>query len=178
MKKITLFLTLVFLIGAGQVQARNNGLNGLLIGAGSGAIIGQAIGHNTGGTLIGTAVGSMFGYMFGNEMDKSGGTYTRTVYRQRQIYRPVPARRIQPYRLTPAPRYDEPVCRETRTLATIDGEAVEIHGVACLEDGQWRQQQNRVDIAQTVIVREGRDDERGWRRMRHHDRWEHRRHHR
>lgn len=180
MKKITLFLTLVFLISVGQAQARNNGLNGLLIGAGSGAIIGQAIGHNTGGTLIGTAVGSMFGYMFGNEMDKSGRNYSRTVYRSRQVYHPVLKRRVRRYTVVPVPVYDAPICRPTRMLATIDGEAVEVSGVACLEDGQW-QQQTKVNIAQTVIVNRGHDDDDwGWRRMRHHNRNRrgHRRHHR
>jgi uncharacterized protein YcfJ len=179
MKKIILLLIVVLLSGAGQTQARDNGLNGLLFGAGSGAIIGQAIGHNTGGTLIGTAVGSMFGYMIGNEMDKNGVAQYRTVYRTQKIYRPVPHRQVRRYPAS-VRHYEEPiiygrapVCRNTRMLATIDGEAEEVIGTACLEDGQWRMQTTNVNIAQTTIYRD--DDDWRWRRMHRHGRRHHRR---
>ena len=65
----------VFLAGTmtGGAMANDRGVNGLLLGAGSGALVGQAIGRDTEGTLIGTAVGGMLGYMVGNEMDKGYG---------------------------------------------------------------------------------------------------------
>ena len=166
MKKFALLLSIVLLSVVGQAQARDNGLNGLLFGAGSGAIIGQAIGHNTGGTLIGTAVGSMFGYMLGNEMDKNGVVRQRTIYRTNRVYRPVRRRHIRSYpTVAPVRLYERPVCRNTKMLATIDGEAEEVTGRACLVDGEWRMQTNKVNIAQTVIVRD-RDDWR-WRRRMH-----------
>lgn len=53
-----------------QANAQEYGVNGLLMGAGSGTPVGQASGRDTEATLIGTAVGGMLGYMIGNEMDK------------------------------------------------------------------------------------------------------------
>ncbi len=53
-----------------QAQARDKGVDGLLIGAGGGAILGQAFGGDTESTLIGGAVGGALGYIIGNEHDK------------------------------------------------------------------------------------------------------------
>jgi outer membrane lipoprotein SlyB len=51
----------------GAAQASDRGVNGLILGAGGGAILGQAIGRDTEGTLIGSAVGGVLGYIIGNE---------------------------------------------------------------------------------------------------------------
>ncbi|MEJ2034286.1 MAG: glycine zipper 2TM domain-containing protein [Deltaproteobacteria bacterium] len=48
--------------------AADRGVNGLILGAGSGAIFGQAISRNTEGTLLGTVVGGVIGYAIGSEM--------------------------------------------------------------------------------------------------------------
>ncbi len=72
MRSLKTVIAAVLITGtmAVQAQAQDYGINGLVLGAGSGALVGQAIGRDREATLIGTAVGGMFGYMVGNEMDK------------------------------------------------------------------------------------------------------------
>lgn len=163
MKKYAIILLAVSLMIGwfNQVEAQENGMNGLLLGAGSGALIGQAIGRNTEATLIGTAVGTMLGYIAGNEMDKNGGVRVRTAYPPAYSY-PAPPRRYQPrsYHYSgsiPGERYDEGICRETEMLATIDGRPEKIFGVACLENGEWVLQSDNVNIAHTIIIDEDDD---------------------
>jgi len=69
--KMALSAVLLTATVSGHALAQDHGINGLLLGAGSGALVGQAIGRDTEGTLIGTAVGGVLGYVVGNEMDKS-----------------------------------------------------------------------------------------------------------
>lgn len=88
-KIITTLVVLVSLLTVSGVSfAGDKGVNGLLFGAGSGALIGQAIGRNTEATLLGTAVGGVLGYIIGNERGKGGyaavhpvRVTSRTVYR-------------------------------------------------------------------------------------------------
>lgn len=143
MKKSLVMILTVVLVSSWnlEVKAQNNGVNGLLLGAGGGALIGQAIGRNSEATLIGTAVGGMLGYIVGNERDKHYVTqvYT-TTYRQ-------PRQRSNSVRWRENRRYDysetvqayvpEKVCRETEMLATINGRPETIFGTACLENGTW-----------------------------------------
>ncbi len=131
----------------------DNGVAGLLIGAGSGALIGQAIGRNTEATLIGTAVGSFLGYAAGNEMDKDD---QRPVMASRVYARParVPVWVVEE---------EEPVCREMEMLAEVDGRPERVHGVACLKDGQW------------VLAAPDRDHDADFRRGRHFSRRHHHR---
>lgn len=149
MKKLTVLITgLSLLLTTSIGQARENGIDGLILGAGGGALIGQAIGRNTEATLIGTAVGSMLGYIVGNEQDKNGITHrvlyktpTRTYPRSRYV------------EVVPPPRYQrvEPICREVEMLAEIDGRAEKVYGTACLEDGEWVV--NRPNqVSQTIII--------------------------
>lgn len=74
MKRLLVIACVVLLSATinSNAQAEHNTTNGVIIGAGSGAILGQAIGRDTEATLIGTAVGGLFGYMIGNEMDHQG----------------------------------------------------------------------------------------------------------
>ena len=60
----------------GEARAADRGIDGLLLGAGGGALVGQAIGRDKEATLIGTAVGGMLGYMVGDSMDRAEGGYT------------------------------------------------------------------------------------------------------
>lgn len=62
----------------GEGRAADRGIDGLLLGAGGGALVGQAIGRDKEATLVGTAVGGMLGYMMGNEIDKAEGGYAVT----------------------------------------------------------------------------------------------------
>jgi len=145
MKNLTaLILALLLVMTTTISQARENAMNGLLLGAGGGALIGQAIGRNTEATLIGTAVGSMLGYIVGNENDKYAvgtrvvGNYTQTRY----------------VTVGPPPQ-PEPLCRETRILAEIDGRAEKVYGTACLENGEWVFSSPAL-VSQTVIIEKNR----------------------
>lgn len=71
MKRVTIMLFAIFFsfVFIMESQAGNRAVNGLLIGAGSGAILGQAAGKNTESVLIGTAIGGAVGYAIGNSMD-------------------------------------------------------------------------------------------------------------
>jgi len=98
MKKRAALVLITILIGGfhAQAQAGERAVDGLLLGAGGGALIGQAIGRNTESTLIGTAVGSMLGFIIGSENDRYGALGVQTVYRPVQkVYLP-PARRYYP----------------------------------------------------------------------------------
>ena len=151
MKKLIAFiLALSFMLLTSQAQARDNGVDGLLFGAGSGALIGQAIGKNTEATLIGTAVGSMLGYIVGNEMDKSG-VESRVTYRRPPETRHYPRTRY----VEVVPEYKEPICRETEMLAEIDGRPEKIYGTACLENGEWVVASPGL-VSQTVIIEKNR----------------------
>lgn len=140
-----------------QAQAQGNGINGLLTGAGGGALVGQAIGRDTEATLIGTAVGGMLGYMVGNEMDKAG----------QAGYAPVPAVFPSPPsvvfqfgdRHSPRPHYrPRERCREVVTYERgRHGRYREVVTTECWERDRWQR------------GRHWRGD-RDWDRHRH-DRW-------
>jgi len=157
MKKLLLTTIFIFAIAAQAHAERviriNNGISGLLMGAGGGAIAGQAIGRDTESTLIGTAVGTLFGYMVGNEMDKNQGQPLPVAYRpapeplyhergyqeRRYSYRPHP----EPveYRSIPEPvEYRRPpkkVCREVEILGTVGGKPQRILSTACKTRDGW-----------------------------------------
>ncbi|MCG6929430.1 MAG: glycine zipper 2TM domain-containing protein [Desulfofustis sp.] len=135
---IVLALTAATSARAERVITINNGIGGLLLGAGGGAIAGQMIGRNTESTLIGTAVGTMVGYMVGNEMDKNQGQPVPVTYRpapapvypeQRSSYR---------YRYEPVEHHhpgDE--CREVEILGTVAGDPERLLTTACWTPQGW-----------------------------------------
>ena len=90
MKVLNLSLLALLLAGCfwNEARAQDNGVNGLLLGAGGGALVGQAIGRDTEGTLIGTAVGGMLGYIAGNEMDKN--SYGQVYAAPQPVFYPSP----------------------------------------------------------------------------------------
>jgi Glycine zipper 2TM domain len=69
--KIWMVIAALMVVMAGEGRAADRGIDGLILGAGGGALVGQAIGRDKEATLIGTAVGGMLGYMVGNEMDNT-----------------------------------------------------------------------------------------------------------
>lgn len=160
MKKLILGATILMVSLAGPLSARadhTNGINGLIFGAGGGAIAGQAIGRNTEATLIGTAVGSLLGYVIGNEIDKSGGYHRQVVYhsqrpvihrQQRVVKHYPPPRRVvhknkyvtehHHYYPVVEERYtQEPPCREAEILGTVNGRAKKIYGTVCRTEHGW-----------------------------------------
>lgn len=132
-----------------QADARDQGINGLLLGAGGGALAGQAIGRDTEGTLVGAAVGGMVGYMVGNEMDKRN--YDRGyVSAQPAVFPPPPPPRdIVPAAgdmvlagdIVPATgRYhygSRPRCERVVSLECWHGRCREVVKTVCWERDRW-----------------------------------------
>jgi len=179
MKKIMVVIVAALLMVGGNSRARaqDAGVYGLILGAGGGALVGQAIGRNTEGTLIGTAVGGMMGYIIGNERDKQGHTLVRTTYQ-----RPLAVERSPQYRHE-SQDYDDnyrerkqyytasPTCRQTETLATVNGQPERLFGTACLVNGRWVAESD-LHISQTVIINKNKR----WHRGRGHHMRGHRHH--
>lgn len=95
-KLILIILVLIMSVSTASISSASDlAANGLLLGAGSGALIGQAIGRNTEATLVGTAIGGMLGYIVGNEQEKAyervpvytSFRYRQPVYRQGYVVR-------------------------------------------------------------------------------------------
>ena len=162
----TMVMVVALLAGGGVVHAEDRGVNGLLLGAGSGALIGQAIGRNTGATLLGTAVGSVLGYIIGNEMDK-GGYVAQPVRVASGPAQPVPEfsdwRHERPRSNAPRMYVEKRMiaplaqCREAEVLGTINGRPRTIRTTVCRErDGRWvTQQQGRPLIVERTTVYRG-----------------------
>lgn len=74
--RTVLVATVMCCIAAGTAVAADRRVNGLLIGAGSGAIIGQATGQNTQSVLLGTAIGGAVGYAIGSSLDGTKKSYS------------------------------------------------------------------------------------------------------
>jgi hypothetical protein len=117
-------------------------INGLVLGAGGGALVGQAIGRNTESTVIGSALGGVVGYIIGSEMDRD--TYRYRSHRPRFEQPPrVPVHRKkvvvqnnyyydeQPGRAT----YGQ--CREAEVLGTIRGKARKMYATVCKTERGW-----------------------------------------
>ncbi len=84
---LLIFAILFTSICISQAQAKDKAVDGLLIGAGGGAILGQALGRDTESTLIGTAIGGALGYMIGNEQEKyhQPRNHRRSTVRQHSV---------------------------------------------------------------------------------------------
>lgn len=130
-----------------QSHAQEHGINGLILGAGSGALVGHAIGRDPQATLVGTAVGSMIGYAVGNEIDRGHG---RVYVAPRPVAYgppPPPPPRYFPHR----PYYDarneyrhdfrpEKLCRETIVVRGRYGQYQEVT-TTCKD--RWRDDRYR-----------------------------------
>ena len=100
---IMLTLLLSFAVTS-SACAGDRAVNGLLIGAGSGAILGQVAGQNTESVLIGTAIGGVVGYAIGSDLERSHyRTHATPPYRKPMpVYGPAP--RNWDHRWSPPPR--------------------------------------------------------------------------
>ena len=143
MKKI-IAVTVVILSISATAQADqylriNKGIQGLLLGAGGGALAGQAIGRNTESTLIGTTLGTLIGYMVGNEMDKNSFQYRDVSYQPRYepSYRPLPSSYGYQYRPSPTRHISVGACREVEILGTVNGAPEKIITTACHTPEGW-----------------------------------------
>lgn len=160
MKSMKMTVAAVLLAGTmtGGAMANDHGVNGLLLGAGSGALVGQAIGRDTEGTLIGTAVGGMLGYMVGNEMDKGYGhpypppqpvVYGPPPPPPAVVYVPPPPR-PRPVVYAPPPRpwrhHGHPpdqVCRQIVERRDHHGRYREVVTTICRDRNDWRYGRHR-----------------------------------
>ena len=123
-----------------NVQADNQqSINGLVLGAGGGALVGQAIGGNTESTVIGSAIGGVVGYIIGSEMDSSG-----TVYRSgssRHHHPRVHREKVVVYEnhhVEPPPHAAEyRHCRKAELIGTVRGRAEKIHATVCETGRGW-----------------------------------------
>ena len=163
MKSMKMALIALLLIGffSTHAKAQDRGVNGLLLGAGGGALVGQAIGRDTEGTLIGTAVGGMLGYMAGNEMDKEGyrgnysspqsvGYYPSSPPPQMVVYPPPPP--PQPRYYSSRPYYGDHYrrdyrpdqdCREIMVVKERHGRYRQTVTTVCRDRGDWRDDHRR-----------------------------------
>ena len=157
MRTLKMALLVFMIIGCldNDTKAQDHGVNGLLLGAGGGALVGQAVGRDTEGTLIGTAVGGMLGYMVGNEMDKDG--YGQVYASPQPVFypTPTPTRRIYHPPPPPPPRYfpyhpdygrrhhgyshgPDRICRETVVVSRYHGRYRETLKTVCRDRDDWR----------------------------------------
>jgi hypothetical protein len=147
MQTIKLAIVTVLMAGtlAVEVKAQDQGVNGLLMGAGGGALIGQAIGRDTEGTLIGTAVGGMLGFAVGNAMDREryGGGYGSV--QPATFLPPPPPHIVFSYRPHYRDRYEyrhhyRPVerCRKIVTVERRHGHYREVVRTVCRDRDRWR----------------------------------------
>lgn len=143
MKKIIILTTFISLAAvsaqADQYIRVNKGIQGLLLGAGGGALAGQAIGRNTESTLIGTTLGTLIGYMVGNEMDKNSVQNLNLVYPSspKPLYQGQPSSYRYDYRPAPTYRLSSHDCKEVEILGTIHGAPQRIITSACPTPEGW-----------------------------------------
>lgn len=174
MKKMVVVLAMALgLSCAGQVEAADSSVDGMLLGAGGGALVGQALGHNTRSTLLGAAVGTVIGYAIDSDGDR--GPRRRYGHRPRTIV-------VRPE--------SRDTCEEMEMLATINGRAETVYGLACWQDGEWVRVVDEPMppvVYETIIIRDEHHRHGGHHRHNHggyerrwgrhdHDRHESRRH--
>ncbi len=117
-------------------NAGDKALNGMVIGAGSGAIIGQIAGRDTEATLAGTAIGGAVGYVIGHRMDADQGQKIIIHKKQHQPKAVQPKRYISHYRNKPyhSPkqyRARKQVCYETVKRKKHHGKSTRIVTTTC-----------------------------------------------
>ncbi len=132
--QIAVLTVLISSISISIAQAQHNGVNGIIIGAGSGALIGQAIGRDTESTLVGSAVGGLVGYVIGNEKDHNG----RIVHYDNRYHRPInnhyqspPVYRGKPFSSHQQYRERNKVCRETVKIKEHYGRSKRVVSKTC-----------------------------------------------
>lgn len=143
MKKLFFAVVFIFTVAANAQAERvvtiNNGISGLLLGAGGGALAGQAIGRDTESTLIGTAVGTMVGYIVGNEMDKGQGQPFQVM--QRPAPAPVYREQRSGFRHQPEPAeygyHPDDQCREVQILGPPGQRPERLITTACKTPQGW-----------------------------------------
>lgn len=140
MKRLRIIAMALILSGSciTSVQAGNTAVNGLLLGAGSGALIGQAAGRNTESTLVGTAVGGVVGYIIGSELEGNGrvvvhGESYRPAVRE---YTPVGYYHHGPYRHHVPYWKSGKRCHEVVTITKYYGRKTRVVKTVC-ESGRY-----------------------------------------
>ena len=181
MKTMKSIIVAVLVAGsmAVQAEARDQGVSGLVMGAGGGALVGQAIGRDTEGTLIGTAVGGMLGYIAGNEMDKQSDTAYASdngyASAQPAVFLPPPRPNVVfAFGGRNDDRHYGPIerCRDIVTVKCWHGRCREVITTECRDWDRWRDRDWRRDRHWRGDRHWDGDRHDRWRdRYRHRDRW-------
>lgn len=140
--QIMVLAILCILANAHGTEAGNRAVNGMLIGAGSGALIGHVAGRDTESVLIGTAVGGAAGYAIGKNSDGPDRVVVhhnsyRPVTRYEQYrpwghtHHPVPHYRDYRYKYRDNHHWRAPVCREKVTYKQHHGKVTRIVKSTC-----------------------------------------------
>jgi surface antigen len=148
---LVVIVAIMLICSMETARARNNGVGGLLIGLGSGAVVGHAIAGNAEGAVVGSFIGGTLGVLIGSEMDRAQSLQTRTVYRQNGPYhdsrqRHDRRRSIEDVNATRA-------CREAKIPAEVNGRAKNVYATVCREDGRWAVHDDGPDAKRMVVIK-------------------------
>jgi outer membrane lipoprotein SlyB len=147
---LVVIVAIVLICSMETARAQNNGVGGLLIGLGSGAVVGHAIAGNAEGAVVGSFIGGTLGVLIGSEMDRAQSLQTRNVYRQNGPYydsrqRHDQRRSIEDVTATKA-------CREARIPAEVNGRGKKVYATVCREAGRWVVQDDGPHAKRTVVI--------------------------
>lgn len=125
---------------ATHAHAGKNAIDGMILGAGSGALVGQVIGRDSEATLLGTAVGGLVGYVIGNagqptyippppviSYPSNAPVYVPPPPRYRPLPPPPPIHRVYTRDFYRGPK----ICRETITERGFPGRIVRDISTSC-----------------------------------------------
>lgn len=92
MKRTQIAILAIVLTGLSlnSAQAGQQAVNGMIIGAGSGAVLGQAIGRDTESTIAGTVVGGITGLVIGSSLEHERTQYVHHRQPVEHVYYPPP----------------------------------------------------------------------------------------
>lgn len=92
MKRTPIGIIAIVLTGLciSSAQAGQRAVNGMLIGAGSGAVLGQAIGRDTESTIAGTVVGGITGLVIGTTLEHGKAQHVHYRAPAEHVYYPPP----------------------------------------------------------------------------------------
>jgi len=92
MKKlhIAIFAIVITGLSISSATAGQRAVNGMLIGAGSGAVLGQAIGRDTESTIAGTVVGGITGLVIGTTLEHGKAQHVHYRPPAEHVYYPPP----------------------------------------------------------------------------------------
>jgi hypothetical protein len=147
---LVVVLTMALICPMETAKAQNNGVGGLLMGLGSGALVGHAIAGDAEGAMVGSFIGGALGMLIGSEMDRAQSVQTRTVYRQAEPC--YDSRRQHDRGWSTEDVSAARACREAKVLAEVNGRAKNVYATVCREDGRWVVQDDGLAAERTFVI--------------------------